>query len=257
VRPRKQSAQGEVAAHKAPVCAVGRGADITPAGGEEAAWVNGWRAVREGGAALDEEAVREAAVGDEDERAGEADRDDGAGAGLAVLAAAGDEDQRKGDESDGDSSSTEEEETCLHCLADQGSNCCGCRRPMAPGFLFGLVSARDVIGAWNPLNYYCFVGKKYRQRARTCLPAAGHGEEARARKMSRGAAPGRSSRRAGARFRARASRAEQRAGHDWGRERRWEPGAGGAEAEEGAPRAEDHDWKQELDWEIRAASPAR
>jgi hypothetical protein len=43
----------------------------------------------------------------------------------------------------------------------------------------------------------------------------------------------------------------------WGRERRWEPGAGGAEAEEGAPRTEDHDWKQELGWEIRAASPAR
>jgi hypothetical protein len=158
--------------------------------------------------------VREAAVGDEDERAGEADRDDGvvarvqvaeqrsqvedgapqrkelgeeeqrrrtrreaagAGAGLAVLAAAGDEDQRKGDESDGDSSSTEEEETRLHCLADQGSNCCGCRRPMAPGFLFGLVSARDVIGPWNPLNCYCYVGKKYRQRARPAclLPAMG------------------------------------------------------------------------------------
>jgi hypothetical protein len=48
------------------------------------------------------------------------------------------------------------------------------------------------------------------QSARTCLPAAGHGEEARARKTSRGAAPGRSSRRAGARFRAR--RAEQNRG---------------------------------------------
>jgi hypothetical protein len=179
----------EVAAHEAPVCAVGRGADITAAGAEEAVWVNGWRAVREGGAALDEEAVREAAVGDEDERAGEADRDDGAVARVQVaeqrsqvedgapqrkelgeeeqrrrtrreatgagLAAAGDEDQQNGDESDGDSSSTEEEETRLHCLADQGSDCCGCRRPMAPGFLFGLVSARDVIGAWNPLNCYC------------------------------------------------------------------------------------------------------
>jgi hypothetical protein len=95
-------------------------------------------------------------------------------------------------------------------LTDQRINCCVCRRPMAPGFLFGLVSARDVIGAWNPLNCYCYVGKKYRQRARTCLPAAGHGEEARARKMSRGAAPRRSTRRAGARFRA--WRAEQNRG---------------------------------------------
>jgi hypothetical protein len=103
-----------------------------------------------------------------------------------------------------------------------------------------------------------------KQSARSCLPAAGHGEEARARKMSR----------AGARHqgdpageleqgsrRGEQSRTEGRARLGkktrWGRERRWEAGAGGAEAEEGAPRAEDHGWKQELGWEIRAASPAR
>jgi len=104
------------------------------AGGEEAVRVDGRRAVREGGAALHEDPVREVAVGDEDEGAEEAERDDGAvarvqvaeqrsqvedgapqrqeldeeeqrrwtrreaaGVGLAVLAAADEEDQPEGD----------------------------------------------------------------------------------------------------------------------------------------------------------------
>jgi hypothetical protein len=72
-----------------------------------------------------------------------------------------------------------------------------------------------------------------KQSARTCLPAAGHGEEARARKMSRGATLGRSSRRAGARFRAR--RAEQNRGQGAAGE---ESGDGNRAREEQRPRRE-------------------
>uniref|UniRef100_A0A0Q3T699 DUF834 domain-containing protein n=1 Tax=Setaria italica TaxID=4555 RepID=A0A0Q3T699_SETIT len=82
---RLQRLAGEVAAHEAPVGPVGRGTDVAAAGAEEAGWVDGRWAVGEGGDALDEGAVREAAVGDEDERAGEAEGDDGAVARVHVL----------------------------------------------------------------------------------------------------------------------------------------------------------------------------
>ena len=73
---------GEVTADEAPVEAVGRGVDV--AGAEERVRLGEQRAVGEGDAVPDEDAVREAAVGDEDERGEEVDGDDGAVARVQV-----------------------------------------------------------------------------------------------------------------------------------------------------------------------------
>jgi len=61
---------------------VGRGVDV--AGAEERIRLDERRAIGEGGAVPDEDAVREAAVGDEDERGEEVDGDDGAKARVQV-----------------------------------------------------------------------------------------------------------------------------------------------------------------------------
>jgi len=79
---------GEVATDEAPVGPVRRGVDIAAANAEKAVRLGGRRAAGgEGGAALDERAVREAAVGDEDERGAQeaAEGDDGAVARVQVA----------------------------------------------------------------------------------------------------------------------------------------------------------------------------
>lgn len=77
VAGRVQSLGGEVAADEAPVGAVGRVADAAGARVEEPRGLGERRAVGEGGAALDEDAVRQLDVSDEDpRRAQEADGDD-------------------------------------------------------------------------------------------------------------------------------------------------------------------------------------
>jgi len=66
---------GEVAADEAPVGPVGCGVDV--AGVEERVGLDERRAVREGGAVPDEDAVRDTTVGDEDSGCEEAEGDDG------------------------------------------------------------------------------------------------------------------------------------------------------------------------------------
>jgi len=74
-----QRLRGEVAADEAPVRAIRGGVDVAAAGAEQALRLDDRRAVGEGGASVDERAVRQAAVGDEDVRGEEeAERDDGA-----------------------------------------------------------------------------------------------------------------------------------------------------------------------------------
>ncbi|KAL6610730.1 hypothetical protein ACP70R_040699 [Stipagrostis hirtigluma subsp. patula] len=74
---RLQRLAGEIASHEAPVGPVARGPNVAAAREQEDRTF-GRRAVGDGGAFLNEHAVRQAAVVDEDERAAEAEGDDGA-----------------------------------------------------------------------------------------------------------------------------------------------------------------------------------